>query len=448
MNLPIDDSELDYMLTDAFQLPPEANFDAWQRQHHEALACLDPRRMTAIARKRTIIRRVITTAVAATILTCLWLGASYLANRRDSGAAFAGVLEQIQKAKTITWKTTFYSDVISKDRESQWIETETREFAFKAPGLYRDAKVDEDGQIVFESITDYDSRKKLHVNHKTQEAILREMAFADRDRRGPFLWVTAQGDGTVEWIRTDEFEGREVNVFRHTYPEIDRKFRGEYRKMNWTYDFWLDAKTKRLVRVQSPGADIYDPDKETTKINPPGNMEWSRISPFWSVEHDIIFDVELDDALFSLEPPEGYKVIVERRPSVTEQEMIEYLGVVAEYYDRTFPDHVLPRAFTSSEINKLYDKPEIDLTPAEQKFLEKDNYYKLANLNLFPIRHFLRDHTIEGTWRYLGKGVELGDKDRIVCWYKLKSTNTFRVVYGDLSVKDVEPEYLPLSVEP
>jgi hypothetical protein len=57
----------------------------------------------------------------------------------------------------------------------------------------------------------------------------------------------------------------------------------------------------------------------------------------------------------------------------------------------------------------------------------------------------------EKHFRYLGKGVKLGDKDRIVCWYQLKdggSPNIYRVLYGDLSIKDVAPEDLPLPVKP
>ena len=38
-----------------------------------------------------------------------------------------------------------------------------------------------------------------------------------------------------------------------------------------------------------------------------------------------------------------------------------------------------------------------------------------------------------------------------MCWYQLKSTGnpkTYRVVYGDLSIKDVAAEDLPLPVRP
>ncbi len=65
-----------------------------------------------------------------------------------------------------------------------------------------------------------------------------------------------------------------------------------------------------------------------------------------------------------------------------------------------------------------------------------------------PIGVFVKDHAVENSFRYLGKGVKLGDKDRIVCWYRPKGAKAYRAVYGDLSIKDVAPEDLPLSVRP
>jgi hypothetical protein len=43
--------------------------------------------------------------------------------------------------------------------------------------------------------------------------------------------------------------------------------------------------------------------------------------------------------------------------------------------------------------------------------------------------------------------VKLGSSERIICFYKLKSTGKYRAIFGDLSVKDVEPKELPLPVE-
>jgi len=49
----------------------------------------------------------------------------------------------------------------------------------------------------------------------------------------------------------------------------------------------------------------------------------------------------------------------------------------------------------------------------------------------------------ENDWHYVGKNVKLGDSESPVCWYRPDSSETYRVIFGDLSVKDVAPENLP-----
>jgi len=46
-------------------------------------------------------------------------------------------------------------------------------------------------------------------------------------------------------------------------------------------------------------------------------------------------------------------------------------------------------------------------------------------------------------WHYVGKGVEFGDANTAVFLYRPKGSKTYRVIYGDLSVKDVAPDNLP-----
>ena len=198
-----------------------------------------------------------------------------------------------------------------------------------------------------------------------------------------------------------------------------------------------------MVTVSVPGAKEKDPVRK----NPP-ETHWSTKTPICSIKHDINYDVELDEALFRLEPPEGYTIQTEHRKQVTEEEMINFLGILAEYYNKSFPEQLFPVAVTSDKLNAIEAKSENSRTTAEQKLLETINHYKMANLNMLPIGHFIEDHTIKNSFRYIGKGVHLGDQDRIVCWYKLKDSNTYRAVYGDLTVDDIEPEDLPLKVEP
>jgi len=47
------------------------------------------------------------------------------------------------------------------------------------------------------------------------------------------------------------------------------------------------------------------------------------------------------------------------------------------------------------------------------------------------------------TWHYAGSGVKLGEADKAIFWYQPKNSQTYRVIYGDLSIKDVAPENLP-----
>ena len=158
----------------------------------------------------------------------------------------------------------------------------------------------------------------------------------------------------------------------------------------------------------------------------------------------IVYDAELDTDLFSLSPPAGFEVVeYPPRPSVTEAEMVEFLGVTARVNNDTF--FHTARGFDNEGFNEAYRK-KADRTDAEQKLV--DLYYShRSNGNRDPVLDFVTDKTVSGTFRYLGNGVKLGSADRIVCWYKLKSTGRYRGVFGDLTVKDVTQKDLPLPIE-
>ena len=444
MSFPKDDNELDRALTEAFS-PPAADFDAWQRQHSESLACLDPQRVAISIKRKISMKRAALLAAAAVVLVCVWLGIWHFTPDGHDSMAFAQIFEELQKAKTITWKTTFYERITSKDGKRTWIKPETRQWEYKSPGLYRETSLDEKGQIKWVEITDATQKqqKRLSLLPAKKEATLRELAVDMQNPLGPFEWVKKEiKDANLQWVETRKTPNGTVNVFRHSMRDVPNG-------RDWSYDFWIDPKAKRLVALRVPGSDIFDPEKEPDRNNPPEKECSLRTCPCHT-EHDIVLDAKLDDSLFSLDPPEGYTLQVKRRPQVTEKEMIDYLGILADFNDKTFPDQVFPCVFPSDRRNKTWDKPKKDRTAAEQKLLDTDDHYRRAELYSMPTGHFVSEHTVEESFRYLGKGVKLGDKDRIVCWYRLKDAKdakTYRVVYGDLSVKDVAPEDLPLPVQ-
>jgi hypothetical protein len=444
MSFPEDDRELDRAISEAFAQRPTADFDVWQRKHADAIACLDPRRAVVPAKRRRLLSRAVLFAAAAVVLICVWVGISHFTADGHGNMAFAQMLEEMRKAKTFTWKITFYSRSASRDGKRTWLEVETRECAYKSPGLYREVWFDKKGQVQRVEITDarQEQQRRLCLDPAKHEATLRDLALAMHDPHGPFTWVEKEiRDANLQWVATRTTPRGTVNVFRHSK-------RDEPNGRDWSYDFWIDEKTKRLVELHVPGANIFDYEREPDRNNPPGE-EWSG-EALAHAETDIVLNAELDDSLFSLEPPKGYAVttVVEPRRSVTEKEMIDYLGVAADFNGKTFPDKVYPFAFSSDRVNKVREKPEKDRTPAEQKLVEATNHY-IMKLHQMPTSLFVEDNTVAGTFRYIGKGVKLGDKSRIVCWYRLKGgkdAKTYRVLYGDLSVREAAPEDLPLPV--
>ena len=56
---------------------------------------------------------------------------------------------------------------------------------------------------------------------------------------------------------------------------------------------------------------------------------------------------------------------------------------------------------------------------------------------------FLQILEARSEFQYSGNGVKLGDAEKAIFWYQPKGSETYRIIYGDLSVKDVSAEELP-----
>jgi outer membrane lipoprotein-sorting protein len=446
-----DKNQLDEALTKAIGSEGQKpDFEKWKQEHPEAVEMLTSRASKGPSTSirplnigRIIMKsRFMKLAAAAVIIVAVLICINQFGG--DHSNVFAHVLEHIEKAKTITWKTTFYAHVTSKDGTRTWVETETREHAYKAPDLYRNVYFDENGQITHWTIRNAMNREELSINPGEKTATFRELDVPMGNPRGPFVWHHEQMQKyNLELVGKGETETGEANIFRAA-------FRDKGNNRDYSYDFWIDAKTKKLVAVHVPGSDIYDPENDPARLNPPHKDRYSK-KAIGYIQHDIIYDADLDESIFSLEPPEGYTVKTvetKRRIQVTEKEMIEYLGIMADYNNKTFPDQLSPYIFTTDRTNKIWEKAEGERTAAEQKFIETESYYMGIGLTVKPTYLFVKDHTVKDSFRYIGKGAKLGDKERIVCWYKLKGSNTYRAVYGDLSVRDVALEDLPLPVEP
>jgi outer membrane lipoprotein-sorting protein len=422
-------------------VPPNVNFNFRQPQEEPAT------KITPKTHRRLKRVFVLAAATAAAIYFLLSIGVLPSVLTGPGNMAFAQTVEQIQKAKAMSFRVTFHSLVTGLDGK-KWTELHTIQRATKEPGLWRSTSLDKDGQVVDGQILDFIHGRELTWKPKEKRAVLRNLE--------PDPNFSGMGDYLKEklaardwqWVKKQETPTGTVNVFRHAVKVIreDPFYKEAPKERESSYDVWIDQKTKKLVKMQIPGADIYDLDQHPVRDASPGPS--SMAETLGLIYSDFVFDAELDDSLFSLQPPKDYAVESREYPQVTEKDIIEYLGLLAKCRGQRFPDQVSKYPFFPIDwINEVTNKEHLSLD--EKLFLKKHEYFYKVNQK--PFTRFADSYTEAGSFRYLGKGVKLGDKDAIVCWYKLKDAkdpNAYRVVYGDLNVKDVAAKDLPLPVEP
>jgi len=158
---------------------------------------------------------------------------------------------------------------------------------------------------------------------------------------------------------------------------------------------------------------------------------------FFVVFKNFKFDVHVDESQVSMKVPEGYKLEEAEVDFTkgTEEDFIESLRIWAEVLlDGKFPDAIGTERY-------MKQMPLIGEKLA-QSGLSKDEAEKLA-MALPRGMFFLQLLEIEDKYHYAGKGVKLGDADKAIFWYRPEGAEKYRVIYGDLSVKEMSKENLP-----
>ena len=160
------------------------------------------------------------------------------------------------------------------------------------------------------------------------------------------------------------------------------------------------------------------------------------------------FDVDFNESLFSTTAPEGYTVEkigkeeiarwTKIAQSSTEEDLVEGLRALAIFLDGEFPPEIELRALQTTlreyiKQNNLSDSEvEEGLAPVSEKWTKAVWY-----------TNKLKGEMEISDFHYAGEGVKLGDSGTPVIWWLPKDSETYRVVYGDLSIKDLAQEDLP-----
>jgi len=178
---------------------------------------------------------------------------------------------------------------------------------------------------------------------------------------------------------------------------------------------WADAETALPVRIegQSPSLSVI---YKNFQFNIP---------------------VEKLEPLVSMEIPDGYELVENKGTEFdmgtpTEQDLVECLRIWAELMsDGNFPETIGMTEFTKQ-------LPQVEAKLAESITSAEEGTQKGMTLGKGMLFHMTLNDK-----HYAGSGVKVGEADKAVFWYLPDGADTYRVIYGDLSVKDVAAENLP-----
>ena len=341
--------------------------------------------------RRIIMKSKITRmAAAAAIIFAVLIGIHSITG---GTVTFAQVIEPILKARTVVY------DFIIGDEESNpvvmhdiVVGSRIRRTLSNIPNMTQILDTENGKMLVLhdeeKTATYVDIKGQLQEMTKSYIGFVREVLMELKD------------NPDVKELGEQEIDGRKAIGFSG-------------RGRNQELKIWADPKTAVPIRVEL------------------------RLGQLVVVLKNFKFDKPIDDSQISMDVPEGYTLDEAEIDFTkgTEEDFVESLRVWAEVLlDGKFPETVGTESY-------MKQMPLIGEKLA-QSGLSEDKAAKLA-MALPRGMFFLQLLEIDDKYHYAGKGVKLGDTDTAIFWYRPEGSDTYRVIYGDLSVKDVLEENLP-----
>ena len=332
----------------------------------------------------------------------------YLIMAGGAQRAYAEVVEQLRKARSLTYTMTM------RVEGSPMPEMST-ENVFKEPhyirssyplGIYFVINLAE-----MKSLTVLTPQKQ-YIENDFSDTMSEEFKESNIAMAvDSWFEIRSLPERADEVLDEREMDGRNVRGFRVTEEGMDKTL-------------WIDVDKGDLVRM------------EGEYVNAPGSH---------IVIENVRFDMEYDDSFFSLEPPSGFTpLIVETDSSpIGEEDLIKML----DFYTSHHVDALFPESLNSNEVSlsmmNLTKSGKFREPYTEGMTQEEKQKIGLETTHILT-RGFMFILPLEPqNWHYAGKGVKRGAADTPVFWYKPEGSETYRVVYADLDVRDMAPEDLP-----
>ena len=401
----------------------------------------DVRLIITVERTRQM-KRIAKFAVAATIFVALGILVSWsMIGGGSTSIAFAEVAKALDNLRTATYDCTMEM----KNPTDEKTTTITMKGFFLAPSCERiemsmslGAPKDQVSSIL---ILDHQARKGLTLAPEQKLATTIDLSKMKKPSgpSNPFEMVrqlvreeSSSPGEKVESLGKKEMDGHVLVGFRTHSNMADQTL-------------WADPRTARLVRIE---------------VDFPGGSGHGVMDNFR-------YDMELDPSLFSLEPPAGYTVNNMQATMPVEDDLVNVLRLIVEHNDGTFPAVIsmnnkefmqAGQAEATSEAEKLVMTPEAQelMKKLKAQYGKDETAFRKAWMKAWmkmagPITKKLTQKHMQGVNFYLllrpendphyvGGGVKLGTPDCPILWYKPTGADKYRVIYADLSVKDMTPD--------
>jgi hypothetical protein len=309
----------------------------------------------------------------------------------ESRLAFATVLEQIRD-----FRPHSYTETLQYEGKTP----QTKRIMRLSPQRRRE--IWPDGEVFVVDLSQSPNRTLLL--QPEQRRAVEEVLKGTGPRQDPNLLqaLSTMRDQAAQRLGVRKLHDRNAEGFHLQGVEVD-----------WIV--WADPRTGLPIRI------------ELTQENLARKFVWDEFD----------FNVQFDESLFSTKAPQGYTVVQAEQDGTTptEQDLLAGLRAMATALGGRFPDAFELQALSQAIAEHRKKNPSLPKEEANSLGEKTSRAIRYAQI-LEGVQH-------AADVRYVGKGVKLGDAGSAVFWWRPKASEQYRVVFGDLSVKEVRPEDLP-----
>lgn len=384
---------------------------------------------TTETRRARPARRLYVSLAAAVAVVLLVVGLFDM--HSGAGSAFAQVIDQFAKAKTVSYVLTSQST----PGGLRW------EATYKDPGFVRlELKSPLAGAAPGgTTIIDMRTRQSLTLLPDKKQYILQTLPqSAATSNPASINYVESlRRLGTDQGISIGDkkVDGTPAHGFRISKDGVN-------------YQIWADAATNRIVWVE---------------------FEFANMPGMNATLSDFRYDQPVDDSLFTLTPPRGYAALADPGAGRASEEPSEN-DVVAflRHWTSNLGDGVFPSSVNPVELQKValqkvasssFERARRAAQEAasgkkqkaaagqrgtspgpESEEQQLKNSYAGTMAFLFVSRM-----TPANEWHYAGAGVKVDEADKPIAWWKPApaTSGNYRAIFADLSIRDVSPSELP-----